>query len=112
MESGHGNVQRLREAQIGCALGVTGSDWFQDRLQPKPVLFFPAFLGPVRPSHAVFTVGYRNRFGHPKQEVVARYLRAGAAIWRTDRDGAVTVRLEAGGATVSRYRDESRRYWR
>ena len=46
------------------------------------------------------------------QEVVARYVGAGRAIWRTDRDGAVTVKIEAGGATVSRYRDESRRYWR
>jgi competence protein ComEC len=71
----------------------------------------PALLGAVRPAHAIFTVGYRNRFGHPKEEVVARYAALGASVWRTDRDGAVTVRLEPGGPTVSRYRGERRRYW-
>jgi len=71
-----------------------------------------ALVSAVRPEHAVFAVGYRNRFGHPKQEVVGRYLSAGAAIWRTDRDGAITARLEPQGVTVSRYREEQRRYWR
>jgi competence protein ComEC len=62
--------------------------------------------------HAIFAVGYRNRFGHPKEAVLARYVAAGANVWRTDRDGAVTVKLEAGGTTVARYREESPRYWR
>ncbi len=72
----------------------------------------PAFLVAVRPEHAVFTTGYRNRFGHPKPEVAARYLTAGAAGWRTDRDGAVTVTLATGDLRVARFRDAQRRYWR
>jgi len=68
-------------------------------------------LAAVQPAHAVFTVGYRNRFGHPKQEVVARYTAGGTAVWRTDRDGAITVRLDPGGPAVSRYRAERPRYW-
>jgi competence protein ComEC len=71
-----------------------------------------AFLGAVRPVHAVFTVGYRNRFGHPQDAVLARYAAAGASVWRTDRDGAVTVRLADGGTTVARYREARPRYWR
>jgi competence protein ComEC len=71
-----------------------------------------AFLDAVRPAHAVFTVGYRNRFGHPKEAVLARYAAAGANVWRTDRDGAVTVRLTAGGTAVARYRERDPRYWR
>jgi len=72
----------------------------------------PAFLAAVRPAHAVFTTGYRNRFGHPKPEIAARYLAAGAAGWRTDRDGAVTVTLATGEVRVARFRDAQRRYWR
>jgi competence protein ComEC len=71
-----------------------------------------ALVDAVRPEHAVFAVGYRNRFGHPKEEVVGRYVDAGAAVWRTDRDGAITVRLAPGGVSVARYRAERPRYWR
>jgi competence protein ComEC len=60
----------------------------------------------------VVTAGYRNRFGHPKQAIVARYLEAGARVWRTDRDGAVTVRIDPDGVRVERFRDERPRYWR
>jgi competence protein ComEC len=70
----------------------------------------PRFVAAVAPEHAVFAVGYRNRFGHPKDEVVARY--AGARLWRTDRDGAITFTLGADGLAVTAERDRRRRYWR
>ncbi len=72
----------------------------------------PAFVAAVRPAHAVFATGYRNRFGHPKPEVAERYAAAGAALWRTDRDGAVTIALAGGALQVSPFRDAWRRYWR
>jgi len=71
-----------------------------------------AFIAAVNPEHAVFAVGYRNRFGHPKREVVTRYENAGASLWRTDRDGAVTLALQPTGVKVTCYRGEQRRYWR
>mgnify|MGYP006887594174 CR=1 FL=1 len=74
--------------------------------------YSPAFVAAARPAHAVFATGYRNRFGHPKAEVADRYAAAGAALWRTDRDGAVTIALTDAGAQVSGYRDARRRYWR
>ena len=36
-----------------------------------------AFIAAVAPEIAVYTPGYRNRFGHPRPDVVARYDRAG-----------------------------------
>jgi competence protein ComEC len=72
----------------------------------------PAFVAAVRPAHAVFATGYRNRFGHPKPEVAARYAAAGAALWRTDRDGAVTIVLANARPAVSPFRETRRRYWR
>lgn len=71
-----------------------------------------AFLAAVQPSLAVFTVGYRNRFGHPADEVVARYRAQGAGILRTDETGAVQVRLEADGVRAERFRAVAPRYWR
>ena len=71
----------------------------------------PQFVAAVGAGEAVFAVGYRNRFGHPKDEVVARYAATGARLHRTDRDGAVGIRFDAGPLAVSREREERRRYW-
>jgi competence protein ComEC len=51
----------------------------------------PDFIGALAPRIAVISVGRANPFGHPAPAVIERYRRAGAAIFRTDLDGAVTV---------------------
>ena len=70
-----------------------------------------AFIAATGARQAVIPVGYRNRFSHPKDDVVARYEGAGITLWRTDRDGAVGIRLGPGGAAVAGWRAEHRRYW-
>jgi competence protein ComEC len=61
----------------------------------------------VHPALAVMSLGWRNRFHFPAPEVVARYAARGASVLRTDRDGAVTVRIAADGAvSVARERGE------
>jgi competence protein ComEC len=52
----------------------------------------PAFLAAVRPRFAVISVGRHNLFGHPAPRALAALAAAGAAIYRTDRCGAVTVK--------------------
>lgn len=71
-----------------------------------------AFIAAVKPEHAVFAVGYRNRFGHPKRDVVGRYEAAGANILRTDSDGAITFKIAPNGVAVTRFREMRQRYWR
>ena len=68
------------------------------------------FVQAVSPRHAVFTVGYRNRFGHPKKEVWDRYADISER-WRSDRDGAVIVDVGPTGVDVSAWRESNRRYW-
>jgi competence protein ComEC len=71
----------------------------------------PPFLATVRPRLAVVSAGYRNRFGHPAAEVLERYAAAGVRILRTERDGAVTVRLGPDGAAAFAERARRARYW-
>lgn len=69
------------------------------------------FVAATRPDYAVFTVGNRNRFGHPKPEVLQRYTDSGAELLRSDEDGAIMVEMNGQGLTVERYRKTHRRYW-
>jgi competence protein ComEC len=71
----------------------------------------PDFLAAVDAREAVIPAGYRNRFGHPKPAVVDRLAESGARLWRTDRDGAVSIRLDAAGIVTTAWRHERRRYW-
>jgi competence protein ComEC len=57
----------------------------------------PRFVERVRPGVVVFSVGDQNRWGFPAPAVDARWRAAGARTYRTDRDGAVTVRIDARG---------------
>ena len=69
------------------------------------------FIAAVQPRWTILPVGYRNRFGHPKEEVVERYRASGAQMLRTDSAGAVLVRIDGEGPVVQAYRGLRQRYW-
>ncbi len=71
----------------------------------------PGFIDAVAARDVIFPVGYRNRFGHPKEDVVERFRQSGARLHRTDADGAVGVRLSAADIGFRHERAERRRYW-
>jgi competence protein ComEC len=72
----------------------------------------PAFVDAVAPAVAIIAAGYRNRFGHPRSDVLARYRQAGAARPRTDLGGAISVQLAPHTPlTVEAERIRRRRYW-
>ncbi|MEO8040604.1 MAG: DNA internalization-related competence protein ComEC/Rec2 [Betaproteobacteria bacterium] len=71
----------------------------------------PEFISAVQPNVTIFSVGYRNRFGHPAPDVVARYRSVGSRIVRTDEGGAIRVVLNERGWSLERWRDARPRYW-
>ena len=70
-----------------------------------------AFVAAVNARLAIFSAGYRNRFGHPVAEVVDRYRAGGAQVHRTDREGAISLEVGSDGITTSSERERRRRYW-
>jgi competence protein ComEC len=71
----------------------------------------PEFLDAVSARHAVFQVGYRNRFRHPNPEVLARYRSRHSNIWRTDIHGAIQMKVRQGELAIDVQRVIGQRYW-
>ncbi len=67
------------------------------------------FLQGVQPAVALVSAGAGNPFGHPAAATLERLAQAGADLWRTDRDGEVTVRTDGRSVEVASY--TGRRRW-
>ncbi len=59
----------------------------------------PEILRSVKPLYAVISVGYHTSFGLPKPDVLSRLQAAGAHVYRTDLDGAVSFYLDGRSVT-------------
>lgn len=71
-----------------------------------------AFVQAVSPQWVVFTNGYRNHFGHPKQAIVQRYVNQGVQVLRSDYDGAIVFDFKKNQAIkVLKWRKVEKRYW-
>jgi competence protein ComEC len=54
----------------------------------------------LRPRVALVSVGERNRYGHPKQQVIDELAAVGAEVVRSDESGDVSCELEVGSVQV------------
>ncbi|QOJ23219.1 MAG: DNA internalization-related competence protein ComEC/Rec2 [Gammaproteobacteria bacterium] len=69
------------------------------------------FVNQVNPALTIFTVGYLNRYDHPRSAVVARYLSVNSRVMRSDGEGAILLRFAENGWSVESWRGLYRRYW-
>jgi competence protein ComEC len=63
------------------------------------------FLAASSPVCGVISAGYGNIFGLPAPETVERLGKRGAVVYRTDRDGTITVTWEGGRWSVATCRN-------
>ncbi len=76
-----------------------------------------SFIQAVDPSTTIFTVGYLNRFNHPKPIVIERYIDNMSDVIRSDFAGAIQLSFAASKKTniekieISQWRKLKRRYW-
>ncbi len=70
------------------------------------------FVNRVAPDYVIFTVSRANRWGFPADEVSARYAALGTRVLRSDFDGAIGLRSESAGLSISLARRPLRRIWR
>jgi competence protein ComEC len=70
-----------------------------------------AFIEAVGPELVLFPVGYRNRFGFPKQDIINRYRERNVKIMTTAQDGAIEIGIGADTLIIKRQRRVAKRFW-
>ena len=107
-----GDIERAQEAELVARLGPQlRSDVLVVPHHGSRTSSSDALLDAVQPRLAIFQSGYRNRFGHPAAEVLARYRERGIATRVSPACGAWF--WQAWGVTQgSCLREAEPRYWR
>jgi competence protein ComEC len=72
-----------------------------------------ALVNALRPAVAIVSAGFGNRWGFPKEDVVARWREAGATVMNTAISGAIHYRVCAGSGVhlLGEQRVVRQRYW-
>ena len=73
----------------------------------------PGFVDTLRPTLALVSAGYRNRWDLPLPRIVSRWEGAGASVYSTAAHGAVGIRLcsDTGIRRLELHRGARRRIW-
>jgi len=60
----------------------------------------PDFIQLVKPSEAVISVGRHNKYRHPHRSLLDRLAAAQIRIWRTDRQGNITLKTDGENYSI------------
>jgi competence protein ComEC len=65
----------------------------------------PDFIRAVGTKDVIVSSGRFNTFHHPHPNIVERYRRAGAILWRTDLQGAIRITTDGTDTQITHHKD-------
>lgn len=105
-----GDIEKAQENRLVRDGTLLRADWLLVPHHGSKTSSTPAFLDAVAPHTALVQAGYRNRFGHPAAEVLARYEARQIRVVATAPCGAAHWRSTHPQQTVCE-REMQPRYW-
>jgi competence protein ComEC len=108
-----GDVESPQERELVRYWGQgLASDWLLVAHHGSRTSSSWALLKAVSPSVAAISRGYANRFGHPHEDVLARFEQAGVRVYDTASGGALEFEFVPGEAVkVALRREQHKRFW-
>jgi competence protein ComEC len=107
-----GDLPARGEADLAARGGELQVDWLAVPHHGSRSSSSGLLLDAARPAWASVQAGYRNRFGHPHDEVLRRYMARGVHVVRSDESGMAQWRFAGDGTVgVHRWRASAHRYW-
>jgi len=86
-----GDTERAAESDYAANSGGLRSTVLKSPHHGSSTSSSDVLLDAIDTRHAIISVGWRNRFGLLSSEVLERYRRRQIAVYRTDRDDALTI---------------------
>ncbi|MFN4003981.1 MAG: DNA internalization-related competence protein ComEC/Rec2 [Hylemonella sp.] len=105
-----GDIERAQEQRLLAADAPLRADVLLVPHHGSKTSSSPDFVQAVAPRWALVQAGYRNRYGHPAPEVVARYAQQGSTVIDSASCGAAHWR-SAQPQALACERTVRRRYW-
>ena len=99
-----GDLEELSEKAVAEALAGIDGEILKVAHHGSQTSSTEALLSAFRPELAVLSAGYNNSFGHPHRPALERLKASGARVYRTDRDGAVTITTDGRRLAVRTFR--------
>ncbi len=107
-----GDIEKETEALLLQANNVLASDVLVAPHHGSKTSSTEEFVQAVGAKQVIFTVGYLNRFKHPKPAIVQRYAENGAMIYRSDAHGALTIHfMHNQSPRIESWRKKLPKYW-
>lgn len=105
-----GDIEAAQEMQLIASGAVLKADWLLVPHHGSATSSTVEFLQTVEPRIAVVQAGYRNRFGHPRADVMARYDALGVQVVQSPRCGASLWHSQSPNL-VHCERSKQQHYW-
>lgn len=70
-----------------------------------------AFINAVKPSIGLIAAGYRNHYGHPHKDVVARYKENNVDLYSTIENGSIILNIIDKNIDIQSYRVTKKGFW-
>jgi competence protein ComEC len=103
-----GDMEKQVEAQLEADGRISRVDVLKVAHHGSKTSSTADFLDLARPAFAIISDGYGNTYGHPHPDVLARLAERGAAVYRTDQDGLVSIRSDGRRLYVDTNRNRPR----
>lgn len=94
-----GDASTKREEDILNKYNLKDIDFFKVGHHGSNTSSSKEFINTISPKNAIISVGKKNRYGHPKEEVLKTL--SNSTIYRTDINGSIQVKLNTKGYKIS-----------
>jgi len=95
-----GDIESAAEADVAGLLGPAGVRVLQAPHHGSATSSTWPLIRAASPGAVIISAGRGNRYGHPHAAVLGRYAESGAQVFRTDVEGAITLRTDGRVAEI------------